>query len=273
MNPDRYAVIGHPVQHSRSPFIHARFASQCAQSISYTTIDATPQEFEPVVRAFFAGGGRGLNVTLPHKEAAARLAGRLTPRAELAGAVNVLALDEGSLLGDNADGSGLVADLVDNHGIAISGRRLLVLGAGGAARGIIAPLLEHGPAELVIANRNLDRARELSQRFTGLGQVRASGYDPLPPHAFDLVINATAASLAGELPPLPPGIVDSHSICYDLAYARDSTPFTRWAKHRGCAGAFMGLGMLVEQAAECFLLWRGIRPDTAPVLSELALEK
>jgi len=169
MVPDRYAVIGHPVQHSLSPFIHGRFAAQCGQSLSYTLIDAGPESFESVARAFFADGGRGLNVTIPHKEAAARLADRLTPRATLAGAVNTLAvLDDGSLLGDNTDGSGLVTDLVENCGVAIRGRHILLLGAGGAARGIIAPLLEHGPAQLLVANRNPDRARELVGRFAAL---------------------------------------------------------------------------------------------------------
>jgi len=272
--PDRYAVIGHPVQHSRSPFIHARFAAQCGHALTYATIDATPGQFESVARGFFADGGKGLNVTLPHKEAAARLADTLTPRAGLAGAVNVLAVrNDGSLLGDNTDGSGLVSDLVRNHGIVLAGARILLLGAGGAARGIIAPLLEHNPAELVIVNRRRDRARELSARFAKLGVLHAMGYDELQADAFDLVINATASSLTGELPPLPPGIVDSHSICYDLAYARDATAFTRWAEQRGCDRAYMGLGMLVEQAAECFLLWRGVRPDTSAVLSELALQK
>jgi shikimate dehydrogenase len=270
---DSYAVIGHPVDHSLSPFIHATFAAQCGQALSYTTIDATPDEFEPAARAFFADGGKGLNVTIPHKEAAARLADRLTPRAAVAGAVNMLAvLGDGSLLGDNTDGSGLVTDLVKNRGIVLAGIRILVLGAGGAARGIIAPLLEHKPAQLLVANRTADRARELVTRFP-TPVLHAAGYDELEADAFDLVINATAASLTGELPPLPPGAVDSHSICYDLAYARGSTPFTRWAAQRGCAGAHMGLGMLVEQAAECFHFWRGMHPDTSPVLTELAQQK
>jgi shikimate dehydrogenase len=277
--PDCYAVIGHPVAHSLSPYIHARFAAQCGQGLTYSAIDAIPQEFESTARAFFADGGKGLNVTIPHKETAAGLADRLTPRAALAGAVNVLAVqDDGKLLGDNTDGSGLVADLVDNHGIGIGGRRVLVLGAGGATRGIIAPLLGHKPAQLLVANRTPGRASELVARFAASPAdphrvLRAAGYDELPTGAFGLVINATAASLAGELPPLPPGAVDSHSTCYDLAYARGSTPFTRWAMQLGCAGAYMGLGMLVEQAAECFQIWRGMRPDTSPVLSELAQRK
>jgi shikimate dehydrogenase len=272
-SPDRYAVIGHPVSHSRSPFIHARFAAQTGQSMTYTTIDASPEEFEASVRRFFAEGGKGLNVTVPHKEAALQLADELTPRARRAGAVNVLALRaDGILLGDNTDGAGLARDLLNNHRVSIAGRRVLLLGAGGAARGALAPLLGLKPSELTIVNRNVVRARELVERFIDLGHLRAIGYPELGNEPYDLVINATAASLAGELPALPPGIVSSRSICYDMYYGRDETPFTRWALQRGCARAIMGLGMLVEQAAESFYLWRGLRPDTASVLSALTAE-
>ncbi len=272
-NPDRYAVIGHPVHHSRSPFIHARFAAQTGQDISYSTIDATPERFEAAAREFFASGGKGLNVTIPHKEAAARLADELTARAQRAGAVNLMAVrKDGSLLGDNADGAGLVRDLVANHHVDIAGRSILLLGAGGAARGVIAPLLELKPIELTIVNRNLERAHALAQRFADLGPVRATGYDELEARAFDLVINATATSLAGTLPPLPPTVVNAHTTCYDLAYGKDGTTFTRWAQRLGCAQALTGLGMLVEQAAESFQLWRGVRPETAAVLTALAAE-
>jgi shikimate dehydrogenase len=272
-NPDRYAVIGHPVSHSRSPFIHARFAAQTGQSMTYTTIDAAPGLFESTVRHFFAEGGMGLNVTVPHKEAALQLAAELTPRSRRAGAVNTLALRSGGkILGDNTDGAGLARDLLNNHRISIAGRRVLLLGAGGAARGAIAPLLGLKPSEMTIVNRNVMRARELIAQFSDMGQLRAVGYPDLGNDAYDIVINATAASLAGELPALPPAIVSSHSICYDMYYGRDETPFTRWALQRGCARAVMGLGMLVEQAAESFHLWRGVRPDTASVLSELTAE-
>lgn len=273
MNPDRYAVIGHPVQHSRSPFIHARFAAQTGQSLVYTTIDATPERFEPAVREFIAAGGKGLNVTTPHKQAAWRLAGELTPRAQLAGAVNTLAIRDGVLLGDNTDGAGLVRDLVANHHVDIAGQGILLLGAGGAARGVIAPLLDLQPAQLTIVNRDASRARALVELFSGRGfrgAIRALGYDELRGPAQDLVINATAASLAGEVPPLPAAMVDAHTTCYDLAYGRDGTSFTRWAQANGCTRAITGIGMLVEQAAESFALWRGLRPDTAAVLSELA---
>jgi shikimate dehydrogenase len=272
-NPDRYAVIGHPVSHSRSPFIHSRFAAQTGQSMTYTTIDATPEQFEATVRQFFAEGGKGLNVTVPHKEAALLLADELSPRAQRAGAINVLALRAGGkILGDNTDGAGLARDLLNNHRVTIAGRRVLLLGAGGAARGALAPLLGLKPSELVIVNRNVVRAQELVARFIDLGHLRAIGYQELGNDPYDLVINATAASLAGELPALPPGIVSSRSICYDMYYGRDETPFTRWALQRGCSRAIMGLGMLVEQAAESFYLWRGLRPDTASVLSALTAE-
>jgi shikimate dehydrogenase len=271
--PDRYAVIGHPVSHSRSPFIHARFAAQTGQHLEYTTIDASPADFARTVREFFEQGGKGLNVTIPHKELAARLATELTPRAQRAGAVNTLAMrKDGTVLGDNTDGAGLARDLANNHRVGIAGRRVLLLGAGGAARGIIAPLLGLKPSQLTIVNRTVARAEELVRQFSDMGHLEAIGYDALEGAPYDLVINATAASLAQQLPPLTPGIVNKDSICYDLAYARDETPFIRWALERGVARAIDGLGMLVEQAAESFHLWRGVRPDTASVLSELTAQ-
>jgi len=277
-NPDRYAVIGHPVRHSRSPFIHQRFAAQTGQLLEYTTIDASPEEFVAAVRTFFSQGGKGLNITVPHKETALQLVDELTLRAQRAGAINTLAPRKAGsatspgLLGDNTDGAGLARDLLNNHRIVIAGRRVLLLGAGGAARGVLAPLLGLKPSELTIVNRNVLRAQELAERFRDLGQLRAIGYDALGNEPYDLVINATAASLAGELPALSPGIVNTRSICYDMAYGRDDTPFVRWAHQRGCARAIMGLGMLVEQAAESFHLWRGVRPDTPSVLSALTAE-
>ncbi len=273
MNKDRYAVIGYPVAHSRSPFIHERFAAQTGQALEYGTIEASPAEFESVVRGFFAAGGKGLNVTVPHKEAAFHLADELTPRARRAQAVNTLALKgDGGLLGDNTDGAGLARDLLNNQRVTIAGRRLLLLGAGGAARGVLAPLLGLRPSEFTIANRNVRRAQDLVTQFADLGALRAVGYETLGEEPYDIVINATAASLAGELPPLPPGVVNTRSICYDMAYARQDTPFVRWAHERGVARAVMGLGMLVEQAAESFYLWRGVRPDTASVLGALSAQ-
>lgn len=271
--PDRYAVIGHPVSHSRSPFIHSRFAAQTSQQLEYGTIDAAPAQFEHAVHEFFDAGGKGLNVTVPHKEAAARLVDELTPRARRAGAVNTLALrPDGSLLGDNTDGAGLARDLANNHRISIAGRRVLLLGAGGAVRGVLAPLLGLKPSQLTIVNRTVQRARELAEEFGDLGAIAAIGYGQLNGAPYDIVLNATAASLSGELPALPAGIVNKDSICYDLAYDRDDTPFVRWAHERGVARAMDGLGMLVEQAAESFHLWRGVRPDTASVLSALVAE-
>jgi shikimate dehydrogenase len=272
-NIDRYAVVGHPVAHSRSPFIHARFAQQTHQQLEYGTLDATPERFESEVRHFFAAGGKGLNVTVPHKEVAFQLAAELTPRAQAARAVNTLALaKDGGLLGDNTDGAGLARDLLNNQRVVIAGRRLLLLGAGGAARGVLAPLLGLRPSALTIVNRNVRRAEELVAAFAGFGAIRALPYERLGAESFDIVINATAASLAGELPPLPPGIVTAQSICYDMAYGRDETPFVHWALQRGVARAVDGLGMLVEQAAESFHLWRGVRPDTASVLAALTAE-
>jgi shikimate dehydrogenase len=269
-NKDRYAVVGHPVSHSRSPFIHERFAAQTHQSLEYGTIDATPDAFAEVVRRFFAAGGKGLNVTVPHKEAACALVDELTPRARRAQAVNTLTpAKQGGLLGDNTDGAGLARDLLNNQRVTIAGRRVLLLGAGGAARGVLAPLLGLRPSDLTIVNRTVERAEKLAGMFSDLGKLRAVGYAALGSQPFDIVINSTSASLAGELPPLPPGIVNAQSICYDMAYARDDTPFVRWAHARGVARALMGLGMLVEQAAESFYLWRGVRPDTASVLSAL----
>jgi shikimate dehydrogenase len=272
-NNDRYAVVGHPVAHSRSPFIHARFAEQTHQPLEYGTLDVAPERFEAEVLHFFAAGGKGLNVTVPHKEAAFRLVADLTPRAQAARAVNTLAIGKhGALLGDNTDGAGLARDLLNNQRVAIAGRRVLLLGAGGAARGVLAPLLGLRPSALSVVNRTVQRADELVAAFAGFGALRALSYAQLGAESFDIVINATAASLAGELPPLPPGIVTAQSICYDMAYGRDETPFVHWALQRGVARAVDGLGMLVEQAAESFHLWRGVRPDTASVLAALTAD-
>lgn len=264
--PDRYAVIGHPIAHSRSPRIHAAFAAAAGQHLAYDRIDAAPEAFEGIVRDFFGNGGCGLNVTLPHKEAAARLAHRLTGRARLAGAVNTLARQpDGTLLGDNTDGAGLMADLA-RLGIAVRGARVLVLGAGGATRGILGPLLEAQPAQLVVANRTAARATALAAAFAG---VQGCGYDALASLVaagpFDLVIHATSLGLQGEVPPLPQGVIGPASVAYDLGYGAGDTPFVRWARARGVTRAEQGLGMLIEQAAESFFLWRGVRPDTAPL--------
>src|SRR5258708_32659153 len=251
---DRYAVIGHGLGHSRSPQTHSLFAQSTGQSMQYGLIDVPAAGFAAAVREFFAGGGRGLNVTVPHKEAALALAARLTPRARRAGAVNTLAADTGAeagaLLGDNTDGAGLVRDLTVNLGYALTGARLLLLGACGAARGVVAPLLQGGAAELLIQNRNPARARQLAQEFADLGPIKDSSASG---GAFDLIINATSASLRGEVPPVPAQACGPRTLCYDLAYGAGETAFMRWARTAGAAGTLMALGMLVEHAAESFL--------------------
>jgi shikimate dehydrogenase len=268
--PDRYAVVGHPVAHSRSPFIHGEFARATGQALEYGRMDVLPEHFASEVNAFFAGGGRGLNVTVPHKEAAFALARTRTPRAARAGAVNTLLPAEGGgLLGDNTDGAGLVTDLEANLGLRLAGQRILILGAGGATRGVLAPLLARTPAALAIANRTASRAHALAGAFADLGPVTGGGYGEVDGGRWDLVVNATSASLAGEVPPLAPAAIDARTTCYDMAYAREDTPFTRLARERGAAAVHMGWGMLVEQAAEAFMLWRGVRPATAAVLARL----
>ena len=262
---DRYAVFGHPIAHSKSPQIHAAFARQTGQDMRYDAILAPLDGFAASVAAFIAAGGRGANVTVPFKEEAFKLAGRLSPRAQRAGAVNTLIFNDG-ILGDNTDGAGLVADLTRNLNRSLAGKRILLLGAGGAARGVIEPLLEQQPAALVIANRTVSRAQQLADLF-GHGVI-ACGFDAAETRTpFDVVINATAASLAGELPPLSPQLFTANTLAYDMMYGRD-TPFLTFARARGAATAD-GLGMLVEQAAEAFYLWRGVRPDTAPVIASL----
>lgn len=268
--PDQYGVIGHPVAHSWSPFIHGLFARQTGEAVLYRLHDVPPADFHSYVLDFFSRGGRGLNVTVPHKVAAAELANELTPRAQRAGAVNTLALKrDNRLLGDNTDGAGLVHDLRDNLGIDVRRRRVLLVGAGGATRGVLAPLLVLQPAELVVANRTPERAERLAADFADLGPIRGGGFDDIGGDPYDLVINATSASLSGDLPAIPASVVGASTVCYDMAYSRNATPFLKWAQEHGCARAVQGWGMLVEQAAESFHLWRGVRPQTAPVLAAL----
>ena len=264
---DRYGVFGNPIGHSKSPQIHALFAAQTGQALSYEPLLAPLEEFPAFARAFFENG-QGANITVPFKEQAYRMADELTERARRAGAVNTLKkLEDGRLLGDNTDGAGLVADLL-NAGVTLSGSRILLLGAGGAVRGVLEPLLAHRPAALVIANRTASRAEQLVQEFAELGSLSASGFAELA-EPVDLIVNGTSASLGGELPPLADSlIVAGRSFCYDMMYSAEPTPFCRWAAALG-ATTRDGLGMLVEQAAEAFELWRGVRPDTAPVLAEL----
>lgn len=264
---DRYGVFGNPIGHSKSPQIHALFAAQTGQALSYEPLLAPLDDFLAYARAFFQQG-LGANVTVPFKEQAFRMADQLTERARRAGAVNTLKkLDDGRLLGDNTDGAGLVGDLL-NAGVALVGQRILLLGAGGAVRGVLEPLLAQQPAALIIANRTASKAAQLAQEFGELGPLSACGFAELS-EPMDLIINGTSASLGGELPPLADTlIVPERTFCYDMMYGARPTAFCQWAAALG-APTRDGLGMLVEQAAEAFELWRGIRPDTAPVLAEL----
>jgi shikimate dehydrogenase len=264
---DKYAVIGYPVAHSWSPFIHGLFAKQTGHAITYSRLEVAPEALNERVVEFFAADGKGLNVTLPHKQAACLIARERTPRAEMAGAVNTLVLRNNNVFGDNTDGAGLIADLARNLAFTLQGTRILVLGAGGAARGVLGPLLEADPEYLEIANRNDERAVELAHEFSTLGTVHGCGFDAIADSTFDLVLNATSASLQDTIPPIPPQVIGPTTLCYDMAYGRGDTAFTRWAKSAGAGRAETGWGMLVEQAAESFLLWRGVKPRTAPVIA------
>jgi shikimate dehydrogenase len=264
---DRYVVIGNPIAHSRSPDIHARFALQTGQSLVYERLLAPLDGFAQAINDFIRRGGKGSNVTVPFKLEAHALATSLTERARAAGAVNTLKFEDDSILGDNTDGIGMVTDIVCNAGVAIAGKKVLLLGAGGAARGVILPVLNEHPSELVIANRTMTKAVELASQFSEYGQISASTFDALH-GAFDVIINATSASLAGDAPPVSPGVFGKNVFAYDMMYGKEPTVFMRIAAGHG-AEVRDGLGMLVEQAAESFFLWRGVRPNTAPVFAEL----
>jgi shikimate dehydrogenase len=264
---DRYVVIGNPVAHSRSPDIHAHFAHETGEPIEYDRLLAPLDGFDRAAREFFERGGRGANVTLPFKGDAFRLATLRTARAELAGAANWLSVNDGTIACDNTDGVGLVTDLTANLGIALEGRRVLLVGAGGAARGVVAPLLAAHPARLVIANRTKPRALELAGRFASIGPAEGVGLDEIAGD-FDVVVNATSSSTHGERLGLPGGVLHAGVLAYDMAYGPSARAFLDEARAAG-ARAEDGLGMLVEQAAESFRLWRGKRPRTAPVIAAL----
>jgi shikimate dehydrogenase len=269
---DRYGVIGYPVAHSRSPVIHRLFALQTGQKLQYDLLQVPPDKLDGAIRQFQRGGGKGLNVTVPHKAEVVRLVDRMSEQASTAGAVNTISFVDGEMIGDNTDGVGLMRDLEANLGLQLQGANILVLGAGGATRGIIAPLLERQPAILCIGNRSVNKAKALAAHFKVLGPVVACGFDAIPStQPFDLVINATSAGLGGEVPPYPAAALGDATFCYDLSYALNPTPFSAWAREHGAAQSVMGWGMLVEQAAESFLIWRGIRPDTAPVLRQMRI--
>ena len=269
---DRYGVIGYPVSHSRSPVIHRLFALQTGQNLQYELLQVEPSRLIAAIREFAATGGKGLNITVPHKSAAAALVDQLSERATAAGAVNTLVFQDGEIFGDNTDGSGLMRDLTRNLQLTVSDATILILGAGGATRGILGPLLAAGPRSVTIANRTLSKARELADRFSASGSVSACRFREVPASAeYELVINATSAGLKGEAPPYPAAAITSDTFCYDLSYGLTPTPFSKWAASIGARRSVMGWGMLVEQAAESFHLWRGVRPDTAPVLRQIAI--
>jgi shikimate dehydrogenase len=266
--PDQYVVIGNPVAHSKSPAIHAQFAAQTGESIAYERLAAPLDDFAACVQHFMQSGGRGANVTVPFKLEAFALATQLTPRAQAAGAVNTLSFEDGRIVGDNTDGVGLVRDIVYNAGVVLEGRRILLLGAGGAARGVVMPLLAERPQQLVVANRTFARAQELVQSFPAAASVlKAAAFDDLSGQ-FDVIINATSASLSADLPAVPATLFGPQVFVYDMMYAATPTVFMQWAAQHG-ACVRDGLGMLVEQAAESFFVWRGARPDTAPVYAAL----
>lgn len=266
---ERYAVIGNPIAHTKSPLIHAAFARQTGQDLEYGRILGDLEDFAGDVRRFFEAGGRGLNVTVPFKEQAWALATERTSRAELAGAVNtLLQLPGGGLQGDNTDGAGLIADLAVNHGFEFSGKQVLLLGAGGAARGVLAPLLGAGIAGLLVANRTAFKARDLAARAGALGPIEGCGLDEVGRRVFDLVVNGTSSGLAGDVPDIPSCLAPG-GWTYDMLYADTPTAFCRWGRAQGAVRALDGLGMLVEQAAESYRLWRGRRPPTAGVIALL----
>ncbi|MDP2879908.1 MAG: shikimate dehydrogenase [Sulfuricella sp.] len=267
---DRYAVVGNPIAHSKSPLIHAEFARQTGQDMAYTAILAPLDDFAGTVKQFRAEGGKGLNVTVPFKQEAWKLATRLTDRARLAEAVNTLKFEpDGTILGDNTDGAGLTRDIRENRGIPFEGKRVLLMGAGGAARGVLLPLLLQKPERLVIANRTPEKAVELERRFAAYGPVEGGDYARLAGSLFDIGINATSSSLSDALPPLPQGVFAPGALAYDMMYGKGLTPFLQFAQTHGAEHLADGLGMLVEQAAESFFLWRGVRPQTSSVIAKL----
>lgn len=272
MHNDLYAVVGNPISHSKSPRIHSLFAAQTGEPVEYTAIQAPLEEFEDTVRDFFAKGGKGLNVTVPFKEQAWNMADRRSDRAAKAGASNTLYQDtDGRLVADNTDGVGLVTDLTGNTGVSLTAKRVLVLGAGGAVRGVLGPILAERPGELVIANRTVAKAEALVALFAdeaGDTQLSATGFTEVS-GGFDVIINGTSASLQGDLPPVSTDVVTAGTVVYDMMYTPGVTTFNRWALDNGAGQVLDGLGMLVEQAAESFLIWRGVRPETGPVMDEL----
>jgi shikimate dehydrogenase len=267
LTPDLYCVMGNPIEHSRSPDIHHTFATESQQLINYQKKLVALDGFSNAVNTFVEEGGKGANITVPFKEKALEIADVLTERASLAGAVNTLTFKEGKIYGDNTDGEGLVQDLLTNK-VALKQSRVLLLGAGGAARGVLLPLLAQNPQSIVIANRTLSKAEIMCQQFSD-ERISASTYHDLANLNFDIIINATSASLAGDLPPIPPSIIDSEVVCYDMVYGKNRTPFLLWANEYGAQHLLDGLGMLVGQAAVSFAIWRGVSPRVQPVIEKI----
>lgn len=267
---DNYCVMGNPVAHSKSPQIHAAFAEQTRQKIFYQAILVDEGKFKDSIKEFQRQGGKGLNITVPFKPDAWEASDQMSRRAERAVAVNTISFnDEGKIAGDNTDGIGLIRDLTINHKLSIKDKNILILGAGGAARGILDPLFDEQADRVVIANRTVNRAEKLVDIFSDRGDISTCGFDELVSSNFDIVINATSASLQGDVPPLPEGLVNKNTCCYDMMYSVADTPFVAWAKAHGAGIALDGLGMLVEQAAESFFIWRGVRPETESVIKLL----
>ncbi len=268
--PERYAVMGNPIAHSQSPRIHSLFAQQTGEDLVYEAILVPTDGFAEAVTRFRREGGKGLNVTVPFKQEAWALADEHAPRAARAGAVNTLSfLQDNRIRGDNTDGVGLLRDLTVNNGASLRDKQLLILGAGGAVRGVLEPLLAEGPARVQIGNRTASKAVALAEDFTDLGPITGCGLDELAGQRFDLIINGTAAGLSGEVPTIPDDVLKPGGWCYDMMYGTQPTAFVRWAQTHGAEKALDGLGMLVEQAGESFYLWRGVRPQTQPVIAAL----
>ncbi|MEC9375744.1 MAG: shikimate dehydrogenase [Pseudomonadota bacterium] len=267
----RYAVIGHPVAHSKSPQIHKLFAKQIGGEIEYEAIDVKKDKLEECIKVFLEHGGRGLNITLPHKQNVLVYLDQVSTRAKIAGAVNTITkADNGKLMGDNTDGVGLITDLKHNLGVKIKGSTILILGAGGAARGILSPLFEESPKEMAIANRTISKAEKIMIDFKKQGNLKVYEFEQLKEKTFDIIINATSVGIKENSAPFPNEIIRPGAVCYDLSYSLTDTPFISWAKNLGCKNTYSGLGMLIEQAAESFMLWHGVRPNTKNILSKLS---
>ena len=267
---DQYRVFGNPIKQSRSPYIHQSFAEEAKQVLNYESELVAIDGFNEAIKKFISEQGKGANITAPFKEQALALCDQLSERARLAGAVNTLSFINGQILGDNTDGIGLVQDLQRNK-VILKNSNILLLGAGGAAKGVVLPLLEQNPHAIVIANRTVKKAQDLCAQFTvdNNSQLTACGFDDLANASFDIIINATSASLSGDVPPIPADLIKANVVCYDMVYGKELTPFLNWSKKQGADYVIDGLGMLVGQAAESFAIWRGIKPQVTSVITNL----